>query len=152
MKIERTALIMHSAQHMYTLVHHVAAYPEFLSWCTYSEVHEESAVHQLASLGVKVAGIEQKFTTRNTLHPYESIRLTLVEGPFRELAGEWRFKQLGESGSKITLELNFNFTPGLMTATFQRGFKSIADRLVQEFCRRADQMSSVVSKESESGT
>lgn len=143
---------MHSAQHMYKLVHDVAAYPEFLSWCTYSEVHEQSAEHQLASLGVKVAGIERKFKTHNTLQPYQSVKLTLVEGPFRALAGEWRFKQLGQSGSKISLELNFDFAPGLITTAFQRGFKSIADRLVQEFCRRADQYPATVAKESEHGT
>lgn len=138
---------MHSAQHMYMLVHDVAAYPEFLSWCTFSEVHEQSEDHQVASLGVKVAGIEQKFKTHNSLQPHESLKLTLIEGPFRALSGEWKFKQLGERGSKISLELSFDFTPGLITTAFQRGFKSIADRLVQDFCRRADQLPATTKKE-----
>ena len=140
MKIERTALVLHSAADMYRLVHDVPSYPGFLRWCTFAEVHEQSDAHQLASLGVKVAGIEQRFMTRNELVPEQSLGLSLVEGPFRALTGEWRFKALGEQGSKISLSLDFDFMPGLISGAFQRGFKRIADHLVQEFCKRADDL------------
>ena len=131
---------MHPAIDMYRLVHDVPAYPVFLRWCTFAEVHEQSDVHQLASLGVKVAGIEQKFMTRNQLVPGELLELSLVEGPFRSFSGAWRFQALGEQGSKISLQLNFDFKQGLISSAFQRGFKKIADRLVHEFCLRADEL------------
>lgn len=140
MKIERTALVLHPADQIYKLVHDVPSYPGFLKWCTQAEVHEQSESHQLASLVIKVAGIEQRFMTRNELVPGERLGLTLVEGPFRSLHGEWRFKALGEQGSKISLSMNFDFVPGLISVAFQRGFRNIADHLVQEFCRRADQL------------
>jgi len=125
---------------MYHLVHDVPSYPSFLRWCTFAEVHEQSDEHQLASLGVRVAGVEQKFMTRNELVPGQSLGLSLVEGPFRALTGEWRFKALGERGSKVSLILDFDFMPGIISMAFQRGFKKIADHLVQEFCRRADDL------------
>jgi ribosome-associated toxin RatA of RatAB toxin-antitoxin module len=140
MKIERTALVLHPAADMYRLVHDVPSYPGFLRWCTFAEVHEQSEAHQLASLGIRVAGIEQKFMTRNRLVPGERLELSLVEGPFRSLSGAWHFTPLGEQGSKVSLQLNFDFKPGLISATFQRGFRKIADRLVQEFCLRADDL------------
>jgi ribosome-associated toxin RatA of RatAB toxin-antitoxin module len=140
MKIERTALIMHPAMEMYRLVHDVPSYPGFLRWCTFAQVHEQSDEYQLASLGIKIAGIEQRFMTRNQLVPGERLGLSLVEGPFRSLSGEWRFKALGERGSKISLELRFDFLPGLISTAFQRGFRNIADHLVQEFCLRADEL------------
>ncbi len=139
MKIERTALVTHSAQNMYKLVHDVAAYPLFLRWCTHAEVHEQSDAHQVASLGVAVAGIVQRFTTRNELVPGERVTLALVEGPFRSLHGEWLFMPLGAQGSKISLQLNFEFVPGLISMAFQSGFKYIADHMIQEFCKRADE-------------
>lgn len=139
MKIERTALVTHSAQNMYSLVHDVESYPEFLRWCTFARVHEQDAESQLASLGVRVAGIKQQFKTRNSLIPGERLELSLVDGPFRSLSGEWNFRSFGEKGSKVSLTLNFDFAPGLLSTAFQNGFKKIADRLVQEFCQRADE-------------
>ncbi|NIP16946.1 MAG: hypothetical protein GWM87_01380 [Xanthomonadales bacterium] len=94
--------------------------------------------NSLASLAVRAAGIEQRFTTRNRLEPGVRLGLSLVEGPFRSLSGEWRFLQLGESGSKVALRLDFDYRRGLVSAAFQRGFARIADHLVQEFCQRAD--------------
>lgn len=145
MKIERTAIVTHPAAHMYKLVHDVAAYPEFLKWCTFAEIHEQSETHQLASLGLKVAGVERRFKTLNELHaPGQvnpgQIKLTLVEGPFRSLSGVWKFKALGEAGCKVSLCLEFDFMPGLISSAFQSGFKKIAGQLVAEFCVRAQSL------------
>ena len=138
MRIERSALVLHPAVAMYRLVHDVPAYPEFLRWCTSAEVHEQTDLHQLASLEIKVAGIAQRFKTHNRLVPGERLELSLVEGPFRSLSGDWHFRDLGKMGSKVTLNLEFDFEPGLISMAFQRGFKKVADHLVQEFCLRAD--------------
>lgn len=138
MHIERSALVLYPAMAMYRLVHDVASYPQFLKWCTDAVVHEQDHEHQLATLAVKVGGIEQRFTTRNRLVAGELLSLSLVEGPFKSLSGEWRFLPLGKRGSKVTLQLNFDFRRGLVTAAFQRGFTRIADHMVTEFCRRAE--------------
>lgn len=138
MKIERSALVTQSAMDMFALVADVAAYPQFLSWCTHSEVHEENADQQKASLTVLVAGIRQQFTTINTLHPGERVQLSLLEGPFRNLKGEWSFTQLGDDGCKISLHMDFEMTAGPMAVLFGTGFGKIANRLLDDFCKRAD--------------
>ena len=138
MEIKRTALVLHPAMDMFRLVQDVPSYPDFLSWCLRSEVHEQSAEHQLASLVVKVSGVTQTFTTRNRFVPGQLLTLSLVEGPFRNLAGEWRFDPLGDDGSKVTLVLDFNFSSRVLSSAFRRGFTHIADKLVNDFCKRAD--------------
>lgn len=138
MEIKRTALVLHPAMDMFRLVQDVPSYPEFLGWCVRSEVHEQTAEHQLASLVVKVSGVTQEFTTRNRFVPGELLTLSLVEGPFRNLSGEWRFQPLGDDGSKITLALDFNFSSRLLSSAFRRGFTHVADKMVSEFCSRAD--------------
>ena len=138
MEIKRTALVLHPAMDMFRLVQDVPSYPDFLSWCLRSEVHEQSAEHQLASLVVKVSGVTQTFTTRNRFVPGELLTLSLVEGPFRNLVGEWRFDPLGDDGSKVTLVLDFNFSSRVLSSAFRRGFTHIADKLVNDFCKRAD--------------
>ena len=140
MKIERSALVLYTAMDMYRLVHDVPSYPQFLKWCTEARVHEQDHEQQLASLGVRVGGLQQTFTTRNRLVPGERLSLSLVEGPFQSLSGEWRFTPLGDAGSKVTLELSFAFRRGLVSVAFERGFSRIADHLVGEFCKRADRL------------
>jgi len=138
MEIKRTALVLHPAMDMFRLVQDVPAYPEFLTWCLRAEVHEQSPEHQLASLVVKVSGITQAFTTRNRLVAGERLTLSLVDGPFQHLSGEWLFEPLGDEGSKVTLVLNFDFSSRVLSSAFRRGFTRIADRLVYEFSKRAD--------------
>jgi ribosome-associated toxin RatA of RatAB toxin-antitoxin module len=140
MRIQRSALVVHPAMDMYQLVHDVPSYPRFLKWCTDAVVHEQDHEQQLASLSIRVGGLQQRFTTRNRLVPGERLSLSLVEGPFQSLAGEWTFTQLGESGSKVTLELNFDFRKGFVSSAFQRGFSRVADHLVGEFCQRAKEI------------
>ena len=138
MEIQRTALVLHPALDMFRLVKDVPAYPEFLNWCIGSEVHEQTPDYQLATLVVKVSGMTQKFTTRNRFVPGERLTMSLVEGPFRHLGGEWLFQQLGDQGSKITLALNFDFSSRVLSSAFRRGFTHIADHMVGEFSKRAD--------------
>ena len=138
MHIARSALVTHAAVDMYRLVHDVASYPEFLSWCTHAEVLEDQPQLQVASLSINVGGMTQRFTTRNRLEPGARLVLSLVEGPFRELVGEWRFQQLGDAGSKISLSLDFEVSSRLMASAFSKGFSHVADRLVRDFGRRAD--------------
>jgi len=138
MKIERSALVPHSAMDMYGLVADIHAYPQFLSWCTASEVHEQSIDKQKASLTVMIAGIKQQFTNINTLFAGERVELQLLNGPFRNLQGEWSFVQLGQDGCKISLELEFEMMAGPMAVLFGTGFGKVANRLLDDFCKRAD--------------
>ena len=123
---------------MFRLVQDVPAYPDFLTWCLDAKVREQDAEHQVATLVVRISGMTQTFTTHNRFVPGERLTLALVDGPFQRLAGEWLFEQLGGVGSKVTLVLNFEFSNTVLSAAFRRGFAHIADRLVSEFSKRAD--------------
>ncbi len=140
MKIERSALVAHTAMDMYRLVEDVSSYPDFLSWCTRATVHEQNGDTQRASLAISVAGIQQQFTTLNELDRGSSVIMKLLDGPFNTLRGEWYFKQLGEDGSKVQLKLEFELSSGLEAALFGKGFGRIADQLVDEFCKQADKV------------
>ena len=138
MKIERSALVVFSAEEMYLLVQDVPSYPQFLSWCKTAEVHAQTATSQQASLSVSVAGIEQSFTTLNHLVYAHRVEMQLVEGPFKDLVGQWLFTQLGDEGCKVGLILDFQMTKGPLASLFGRGFGKVADRLVDDFCKRAE--------------
>lgn len=137
-KIERNALVLFGPDKMYELVRDVARYPEFLSWCSGSKVLEEGPEHQVASLRIKLAGMETAFITQNRLIPNQRLEMALKDGPFTQLAGSWNFSPLGDVGCKVTLSLAFEFNQRWLAAAFSQGFVRVADRLVDDFCRRAD--------------
>ena len=137
-EIHRHALVRHSAARMFGLVNDVASYPLRFSWCEASEVVESSEKHMLARLDIKVAGLRTSFTTRNTLEYPHRINLALQEGPFSEFSGEWVFHSLDEDACKISLTMEFEVQNKLVGSALALGFQSLADRLVDDFCREAN--------------
>jgi ribosome-associated toxin RatA of RatAB toxin-antitoxin module len=138
--IQRSALLPYPARALFDLVNDVASYPQFLPWCSASEVLEASDTHMRASLAVSKAGLSQRFVTANTLVPGESIKLNLVEGPFNQFHGQWEFKALGDKACKISLDLTFDYAGPLVRATLGPLFNQAANTLVDAFCQRAKQL------------
>lgn len=138
--IERSALVGYSPRQMYELVRDVPSYPRFLSWCSDAEVVSETEGTQVASLEISIAGLKQRFTTRNSLSPPSRIDIELESGPFRRLEGGWRFEPVGESGCRVKLSLKFAMASRLFAGALEKGFARVADRLVDDFCRRAGQV------------
>ena len=68
----------------------------------------------------------------------ESIVITLVDGPFRHLHGEWRFRPLAEAASKVELELAYEFASGLLERAVGPVFDHIASTFVGAFVTRAE--------------
>lgn len=138
--IDRSALVRHSPEQMFDLVRDVQSYPEFLSWCSGAEVLSEDGNEQLAALEVSIAGLKQRFTTRNRLDCPRALEMRLEQGPFRELKGSWRFEKIGGEGCRVSLRLEFEIDNRLLAAAFGRGFARVADRLVDDFTARADEV------------
>jgi len=136
-EIQRSALVPFTPLQMFDLVRDVERYPEFLSWVTGAECFEESDTHQHAAIQVSIAGITRRIATRNDLVPGELLRLNLAEGPFKRFSGQWRFGDLGV-GCRVELSLGFEFDNPVLVAAFSRGFVSVANRMVDDFCRRAE--------------
>jgi len=123
---------------MFALVDDIRAYPSFLPWCTKAEEHARSGESVEATLELQKGAISKRFTTRNALIEPESIDIELVDGPFRHLAGGWRFEDLGDSGCKVSLELEFGFDSRLVDMVFGRFFEDTCNSLVQAFTLRAE--------------
>ncbi|WP_137820311.1 type II toxin-antitoxin system RatA family toxin [Pseudomonas sp. 2FG] len=135
--IQRSALLPYPAQALYDLVNDVARYPEFLPWCSATEVLEVSDSHMRASLSVSKAHLHQRFMTHNQLIPGQRIEMQLEEGPFTHLHGIWEFRALTDKACKISLDLSFDYAGPLVRATLGPLFNQAANTLVDAFCQRA---------------
>lgn len=133
-------LVEYSAAQMFALVADVARYPEFLPWCGGAQIlgEESGVVH--ASIQIDFRGIRQRFSTRNTLEHDALIQMKLVDGPFRELDGSWRFKALGEHACKIEFRLHYEFSSKLLEKLVGPVFHYIANTFVDAFVKRALQL------------
>lgn len=139
-KITRTALVSHTPAQMFELVNDFASYPEFLPWCGGARVLSQSETEIIGELSIEKGSLRQKFATRNTLTPPERIDLSLVSGPFKSLTGSWQFDAVGETGTKVTLTLEFEFSGRLIAMALGAVFSQIAGSLVDAFCVRADRL------------
>lgn len=136
-KVHRSAIVPRPAETMFGLVDRVEDYPARFPWCTGAVVLERSDTVVVARLDLRHAGIATSFTTRNARLPHELIEMQLVDGPFSRLEGAWRFRPLGPSGSKVTLDLQYAVSNTLLGSALALGFRSIADRMVDDFVRAA---------------
>jgi ribosome-associated toxin RatA of RatAB toxin-antitoxin module len=136
-KVERSAHVPYSAEDMYALVADVESYPSFLPWCADAVVHSRQDNVVEATLELHRGGISKRFRTRNVMTPCESMDLSLVDGPFRHFSGGWRFRQLGEAGSKVSMHLEFEFDSRLLDLMIGAYFEDICNRLVDAFTQRA---------------
>ncbi len=136
--INRSALVMHSAEKMFCLVNDVAKYPSFMDGCVGVEIFECNDLTMLARLDLKKAGVNMSFMTRNYLDAPNTIRMTLEDGPFKTFTGAWTFTALSETGCKVELDMEFEFSSNAMSIAVSQLFSRIANGLVQSFCDRAN--------------
>jgi ribosome-associated toxin RatA of RatAB toxin-antitoxin module len=136
-EVKRTALVTYTPEQMFDLVVDVERYCEFLPWVKGAHVHEKTARDLLASLTMERAGVKQTFTTRNVMDRPNSMSLTLVEGPFKTLEGLWTFTPIGAAGTKIVLDMKFQFGSALTSMLFGRAFEHSIGELIDAFVARA---------------
>jgi len=136
-QVNRSALVMFSAQQMYDLVNDVVAYPQFLPGCVGSRIVSDENNVMIASVDVSKAGIKKTFTTRNTLIENECVDMQLVDGPFKLLQGGWSFLALDDNACKVNLDLEFEFDNKLAEFAFGKVFKELAGNMVTAFSERA---------------
>ena len=144
--VKKSVLLWYSPHEMYALVTAVQDYPAFLPWCERAEVIEQRETGVTARLHLSYLGVRQAFTTRNEHVPDASVVLALVDGPFSELAGTWRFVPLPAAdgphakGCKVEFELRYSFANAALDALISPVFDRIANTFVESFVKRAEQV------------
>ncbi len=139
MRIQKSALVPYTPAQMFALVADIERYPEFLPWCRRVIVHQHTETQVVVSLEFSYHGIHKTFTTRNVLTPSHALDIQLVQGPFRQLTGAWRFLPVG-SGCRISLDMSFELAGPMLGLLFGPVFERVANTLVDAFVQRARQI------------
>ncbi|HWW72000.1 MAG TPA: type II toxin-antitoxin system RatA family toxin [Duganella sp.] len=136
--VHKSVFLGYSAQQMFDLVANIEDYPKFLPWCSGVEIRERSGNVVVASIGINYHGVKQGFTTSNENTAPTTIKMKLVDGPFKCLDGVWTFKALRDDACKIELDMRYEFSGTLLDKLVGPVFGMIANSMVDSFCKRAE--------------
>ncbi|MDH3978665.1 MAG: type II toxin-antitoxin system RatA family toxin [Gammaproteobacteria bacterium] len=143
-EVYRSAIVPYPAEAVFDLVADIAAYSEFLPWCNESKVLSAKDTPEgqevVASLGLLQGALSGAFTTRNQQRRPTGVTMSLVEGPFSELEGEWKILPLGEQGCKLELQVSFAFSNPMKDMILGAVFEQTCNKLVDAFVRRAGEV------------
>ncbi len=137
-RVVKSVLVPHSARQMFDLVDDVEAYPQFLPWCSGAQVLAGKGNRKTARIDIDYHGVRAHFTTDNVNVPGASIVVTLKEGPFRQLHGEWHFRALSPQACKVEFALNYEFATAVLEGLVGPVFNHIANTFIDAFVRRAE--------------
>ena len=138
--VEKTVLIEHSARQMFELVDRCEEYPQFLPWCSQTELKFRDDSKTVATLHINYHSVKSCFTTENDKEIPARMNILLVDGPFRRLEGAWHFKALAENACKVEFRLHYEFSSKVFEKVIGPVFNHIASTFVDAFVRRADQI------------
>lgn len=136
--VHKSVLLGYSAEQMFALVERVEDYPKFLPWCGGVKVIERSENKLIATISINYHGLKHSFTTENINTPPTSMKMTLVEGPFKHLDGLWTFKPLRADACKIEFNLHYEFSSKILEQLIGPVFNMIANSFVDSFYKQAD--------------
>ena len=139
-RVRKSVLVPHSADAMFELVDRIELYPQFLPWCGGTLVTATAEDTKTARIDINYHGVRAHFTTDNVNRQGESITVTLKDGPFRYLRGEWRFSALGDDACKVEFELAYEFATLLLERAVGPVFSHIANTFIDAFVRRAEKV------------
>ena len=141
--IKKSALVLYSREEMFNLVDSVEDYPDFLPWCGGTEVLTKTSKVTKASIKINYRGVKQTFTTENNKNAPEKMIIKLINGPFKELSGEWRFIELDKDACRIELELHYQFSNIILEKLISPVFNIIANTFIDNFVKEANRRNGV---------
>jgi len=141
--IKKSALVLYSREEMFNLVDSVEDYPDFLPWCGGTEVLTKTSKVTKASIKINFRGVKQTFTTENNKNAPEKMIIKLINGPFKELSGEWRFLELDKDACRIELELHYQFSNIILEKLISPVFNIIANTFIDNFVKEANRRNGV---------
>jgi coenzyme Q-binding protein COQ10 len=138
--------VPYSAAEMFALVSDVAAYPEFLPWCSAARIRarrpqaDGTEVIE-ADLVISFKVFRERFGSRVTLNPATNrIDVVYIEGPFRYLNNHWHFSPQGEVACNVDFFVDFEFRSKALRAVIGVVFNEAMRRIVRAFEERAEHL------------
>lgn len=154
MKVHKSVMVPYSVVEMYSIVENINGYPEFLPWCAHTEILHQEPIsigidyRRTARIHIQHFGLKSQFTTANLCSPVgvdgnASIKVLpasaddMKDDPFQDVQGVWLFTKVGDMGSKIAVDMEYQFKNVMVEKLFGKLFAGIIEGFAQSFVKRA---------------
>jgi coenzyme Q-binding protein COQ10 len=136
-----TRVLPYTPEQLFALVGDVEAYPQFVPWITAMRTwngRQDGAVSTVdAEAQVGFSFLREKFATRVRRDSEAlTVDVSLLYGPFKRLANQWRFIPQGDE-TRIEFVIDFAFKSRMLDGLLAANLDRAADKLIACFEARA---------------
>ncbi len=140
-----TRVMPYTADQMYALVGDVAAYPEFLPWCSAARIRKlvqiEHGREMNADLVISFKVFRERFGSRVILcDRLKKIDTEYIDGPFKFMTSSWAFQDRVDGGCDVSFFVDFEFKNMILKGVIGVVFNDAMQRVVRSFEARAAQL------------
>ncbi len=132
----------YSADQMQSLVMDIEKYPEFLPWCKQAKIVEKISADNLrADLLINFKSFFEKYRS-DVKHGRSNdgrhfIDVVAIEGPFKKLVNQWKFRDLEDGRCQVEFFIEFEFNSIFLTKMIGTIFEKAAEKMMLAFEERA---------------
>lgn len=136
-----TRVLPYTPEQLFALVGDVEAYPQFVPWITAMRTwnaRQDGPVSMVdAEAQVGFSFLREKFATRVRRDAeHLTVDVSLLYGPFKRLANQWRFVAQGDE-TRIEFVIDFAFKSRMLDGLLAANLDRAADKLIACFEARA---------------
>ena len=130
----------HKAVDLFRIVLDIEKYPQYIPWCSGIEILSKKNNEIKANMIVDYKFFPSQKFMSNVVFDLEkmSIKTTYVEGPLKDLATIWEFKNLKKNKSKILFKVKFEFKNFFHQKIAELFFPLVESKMIKSFIERAD--------------
>jgi len=130
----------HKAVDLFRIVLDIEKYPQYIPWCSDIKILSKKNNEIKANMIVDYKFFPSQKFMSNVVFDLEkmSIKTTYVEGPLKDLATIWKFKNLKKNKSKILFKVKFEFKNFFHQKIAELFFPLVESKMIKSFIERAD--------------
>jgi len=143
--LEKTHIVHHRAEDMFSLVCDVEKYPQFVPLCQALHVKSRklkgTKTLLVADMTMAYKMMSETFTTQVLMNPETlTIDVKYIEGPFKHLDNKWAFEALDDGQCRVHFQIDYELRSKMLAMAAGAVFEMAFGRFVGAFEARADEI------------
>jgi len=144
-RIDKKHVVNHTAKNMYDLVCDIQHYPKFVPLCQSLSItstrEKDTKTLMMADMTMAYKMLSETFTTQVLMNPETlTIDVKYIEGPFRHLNNQWKFRDIDGGKCEVAFMLDYELRSKMLQMAAGAVFDRAFGRFVDAFERRADEI------------
>lgn len=136
----QTKDLPYTKKQLYEIVKDVDNYFHFVPFCTYSKVLKRGQSTLDARLGIGFKGYNEKYMSKVTLKPFDSVTAIGQSPMFKELITAWHFDEKRANVTTVHFSVSFSFSNPVYRGVAQAAFGPVSELMIQAFQQRCEKI------------